>query len=922
MKKLGTPKAVRNFFDGGNRRGEIGEFKEELNHNNKDRKKEALKKVIQAMTLGNDVSSLFPDVVKCMQTNSLDLKKLVYLYVINYAKAQPDLAILAINAFRTDANDPNNPLLRALAVRTMGCIRLEKMTEYLIDPLRRSCRDMDAWVRKTATICIAKLYDINPELVEDQGFLDILRDMLGDSNPMVVANAVASLGEISTSARKNYLKLDEEVISRLLPALNECSEWGQVFILDALATYDPPNSKVAEAILERGVIARLTHGNSAVLLSAVKVIMKFMDRLSSNDLVRTLCKRMTAPLVTMLSAEPEIQYVVMRNINLIAQKQPNILQTDVRMFVCKYNDPLYVKLEKIAVMVQLASDRNIDSVLSEFVEYASEVDIEVVRQSVRAIGQAAIKLERSAEQCVNCLLELIKTRVNYVVQEAIVVIRDIFRKYPGQYEMIISELCQSLDSLDEPDAKASMIWIVGEYAERIDNSGDLLETFLETFHEEPSTVQQQILTATVKKFVKSPQDSRELVGRVLKLCTDESTNPDLRDRGWMYWRLLSNNPQLAKQVVLSERPTISENSFALQPRVLDRLIANISTLASVYHQVPEAFCDNNRGARQVEENDDFEDYSETIERVEQEIQQTGRYEEESGDEASEDSSASSSSGDTPDRSKRGAPAAAPSAGAGAGPPPPLRPLAQVLSEQTPGEGGKRGLRVAAAVVRGNGGAINMQLMVGNFTPQPMGGWAVQFNKNPFGLAPPSGRLQMEQVAPNGTAKALLPLTPNKLQGTPPALPLYLEVAIKSSVDIFYFNVPYDLSAVLMDSGPVPKDDFQRVWQNQSVQKAMSQGVFAQRVTPEMVAARLQQYFCYVVVKTQGQEADSLYISCTTSNKLTVFCELSLQKGGPGVRAQCCSEQPVMVPLFQSFLSELLQVKWQQGGPPVAGGPRG
>ena len=41
----------------------------------------------------------------------------------------------------------------------------------------------------------------------------------------------------------------------------------------------------------------------------------------------------------------------MRNINLIVQKQPNMLQTDVRYFVCKYNDPLYVKLEKIAVMV-------------------------------------------------------------------------------------------------------------------------------------------------------------------------------------------------------------------------------------------------------------------------------------------------------------------------------------------------------------------------------------------------------------------------------------------------------------------------------------------------------------------------------------------------------------------------------------------
>ena len=120
------------------------------------------------------------------------------------------------------------------------------------------------------------------------------------------------------------------MISRLLPALNQCSEWGQVFILDALAMYEPPNGKVAEAILEKGVVATLHHHNSAVVLSAIKVIMKFMDRLSSQELVRSVCRKMTPPLLTMLSAEPEIQYVVMRNINLIVQKQPNMLQTDVR----------------------------------------------------------------------------------------------------------------------------------------------------------------------------------------------------------------------------------------------------------------------------------------------------------------------------------------------------------------------------------------------------------------------------------------------------------------------------------------------------------------------------------------------------------------------------------------------------------------
>lgn len=55
--------------------------------------------MIAAMTVGKDVAMLFPDVVNCMQTDDLELKKLVYLYLINYAKTQPDLAIMAVNTF-------------------------------------------------------------------------------------------------------------------------------------------------------------------------------------------------------------------------------------------------------------------------------------------------------------------------------------------------------------------------------------------------------------------------------------------------------------------------------------------------------------------------------------------------------------------------------------------------------------------------------------------------------------------------------------------------------------------------------------------------------------------------------------------------------------------------------------------------------
>lgn len=75
------------------------------------------------------------------------------------------------------------------------------------------------------------------------------------------------------------------------------------------------------SICER-VTPRLSHANSAVVLSAVKVLMKFMEMLSKDlDYYGTLLKKLAPPLVTLLSAEPELQYVALRNINLIVQKR-------------------------------------------------------------------------------------------------------------------------------------------------------------------------------------------------------------------------------------------------------------------------------------------------------------------------------------------------------------------------------------------------------------------------------------------------------------------------------------------------------------------------------------------------------------------------------------------------------------------------
>ncbi|KAK3058308.1 beta-adaptin [Extremus antarcticus] len=576
------------------RKGETHELRSGLVSQYAYERKESIQKTIMAMTLGKDVSVLFPDVLKNIATPDLDQKKLVYLYLMNYAKSHPDLCILAVNTFVQDSEDPN-PLIRALAIRTMGCIRVDKMVDYMEEPLRKTLKDESPYVRKTAALCVAKLFDLNAALCIENGFVETLQEMIADSNPMVVANSVTALSEISEAAPETKaLVVTSQMLKKMLLALNECTEWGRITLLTTLADYRPTDTKEAENICER-VSPQFQHVNPSVVLAAVKTVFLHMQHIDNPTLHATYLKKMAPPLVTLVSSQPEVQYVALRNIDLLLQKQSNILDKEMRVFFCKYNDPPYLKLTKLEIMVRIANSSNFDQLLAELKEYSMEVDMDFVRKAVRAIGQVAIKIEESAEKAVNVLLELINTKIGYVVQEVIVVIKDIFRKYPG-YEGIIPTLCSCIDDLDEPNARGSLIWIVGEYAEKISNAGDILAGFVDGFNEEFTQTQLQILTAVVKLFLKKPDESQGLVQKVLQAATAESDNPDIRDRAYVYWRLLSSDPQIAKNIVLSARPQITSTIPVLPGPLLDSLLPNLSTLASVYHKPPHTFIGGGRSS--------------------------------------------------------------------------------------------------------------------------------------------------------------------------------------------------------------------------------------------------------------------------------------------------------------------------------------
>lgn len=493
---------------------------------------------------------------------------------------KPEIALKALPTLLEDLDD-SNPLTRALALRTISYIHVRQFVEATVPPLKKLLKDPDPYVRKTAAFCVAKLYDHDKALVESGDLIDRLNMMLRDENPTVVSSALAALMDIWERSETIKLTIDYTSASKIVQILPDCSEWGQTYILEALTSYVPHDTEEAALLAER-IAPRLSHTNSAVVLTCIRVILYLMNYIDNQKTITTLCAKLSPPLVTLLSKGPEIQYLALRNALLILQRRPDVLRNDIRVFFCKYNDPIYVKVTKLELIFMLASAQNIKEVLAELREYATEIDVHFVRKSVRAIGKLAIKIEPAARLCITTLLELVATKVSYIVQEATVVIKNIFRKYPNQYESIISTLCENLDSLDEPEAKAAMIWVIGQYADRIDNSEVLLEDFLDTWQDETHDVQLALLTATVKLFIQRPTKGQELVPKVLKWATEDTDNPDLRDRGYMYWRLLSSNPTAAKQIVMGEKPPITAESEKLDPVTLEEMCLVVGTLATVY----------------------------------------------------------------------------------------------------------------------------------------------------------------------------------------------------------------------------------------------------------------------------------------------------------------------------------------------------
>lgn len=301
-----------------------------LESNRDDVKLEAMR-CVTVMTAKGKLSvprTLFPHIVKNVSSKNPELKKLIYLYLTNFADQEPDLALLPVATLQKSLKSPN-PLVRSSALKVLTSMRLNILSAILMATLRNSVNDLSPYVRKTVAHSIIKIYRLDPSLKPD--LVEYIERLLNDKNSMVLSSVVAAY-EIVCPER---LDLVQKHYRRFCFILADCNEWGQALLLKQLVRYilktwkpakNNPNKGSADQdpkILLRSAKPLVHSNNSTVVMAVIKLFISLADH---NEVRSTI----TRPLIRLLYSHREIQLVVLEMIeNLTTLTENSPVKADV-----------------------------------------------------------------------------------------------------------------------------------------------------------------------------------------------------------------------------------------------------------------------------------------------------------------------------------------------------------------------------------------------------------------------------------------------------------------------------------------------------------------------------------------------------------------------------------------------------------------
>ena len=291
----------------------------------------------------------------------------------------------------------------------------------------------------------------------------------------------------------------------------------------------------------------------------------------------------------------------------------SLFEPYLKSFFVKANDSTQIKILKLEILTNLSNTGNyISLVLREFQAYILNYqdDLEFMSATIESIGQCASRIKEIAPVCLNGLVSLLSNRNETIVAQSIVVIRtQIINKDQSIISMIVKQIVRLMGKISQPQARATIVWIVAEFCHRNRHARRLAPNVLlqiaKTFCHEHDLVKLQALNLAAKLSITMINDDdddnvdgdgnvdgdniddklekldidrerlRSLITYVFNLAKYD-LNYDVRDRG-RFLKHLIGNPQLARRILLmpKQQPNVSQRNHLLVQQQQQQINADV-----------------------------------------------------------------------------------------------------------------------------------------------------------------------------------------------------------------------------------------------------------------------------------------------------------------------------------------------------------
>ncbi|KAM6105979.1 AP-3 complex subunit beta-1 isoform 1-T1 [Pterocles gutturalis] len=559
------------------------DLKQMLESSKDSAKLDAMKRIVGMIAKGKNASELFPAVVKNVANKNIEIKKLVYVYLMRYAEEQQDLALLSISTFQRALKDPNQ-LIRASALRVLSSIRVPIIVPIMMLAIKEASSDLSPYVRKNAAHAIQKLYSLDPE--QKEMLIEVIEKLLKDRSTLVAGSVVMAFEEVCPDRidliHKNYRKLCNLLV--------DVEEWGQVVIIHMLTRYartqfvspwkedevveeysennfyesdeehKEKDRKVKNTytmdpdhrLLLRNTKPLLQSRNAAVVMAVAQLYWHLAPKSEAGMVSKSL--------VRLLHSSREVQYIVLQNIATMSIQRKGMFEPYLKSFYVRSTDPTMIKTLKLEILTNLANEANISTLLREFQTYVKSQDKQFAAATIQAIGRCATNITEVTDTCLNGLVCLLSNRDEIVVAESVVVIKKLLQTQPAHHGEIIKHMAKLLDNITVPVARASILWLIGEYCERVPKiAPDVLRKTAKSFTNEDDLVKLQILNLGAKLYLTNSKQTKLLTQYVLNLSKYDQSY-DIRDRTRFIRQLIVPNEKsgalskYAKKIFLAQKP--------------------------------------------------------------------------------------------------------------------------------------------------------------------------------------------------------------------------------------------------------------------------------------------------------------------------------------------------------------------------------